>query len=518
MNKSIEKRGDSKNNRYRLIFIIIAIFIQILWLTIIFEKLNYTYNYLAIFVKIISIFIVISIYNSEMIANIKLPWIIFILLLPIMGLLIYFMVKYSGTTVIVKKRLQISLNEAKKYLDDDSEVKEELKKLDEHICNISRYISEYSYYPIYNNVYLRYFSDSSQAIKVQMQEMKKAKKYIFMSYYSIEDANIFSDIYDILKEKSQEGLEIRIFYDDIGSLGFIDNIRFIKKMEANGIQCRIFNPVSPIFNLLFNNRDHRKITIIDGAVAFTGGYNIADEYFNIVKPYGYWKDTGIMLKGNATKSLLVSFLETWNANRKSNINNLEDSKYFINSNYISDEKIYVQAYADSPLDSENLSENVYISLINAATKYIYIMTPYMIITDAMAYALAMAAKKGVDIRVVIPGIPDKKLIYNMTLSFCSGLAKNGIKIYKYTLGFCHAKQMIIDDKLAICGTINFDYRSLYLNFENAVLFTASQALYDMKNDFLKTFENSEDISYKYTHRSRPMNMLDSIIRLFAPLL
>ena len=289
-------------------------------------------------------------------------------------------------------------------------------------------------------------------------------------------------------------------------------------MKDLGIDCRVFNPVTPMLNLFFNNRDHRKITVIDGEVAFTGGYNIADEYFNIVTPYGRWKDTGLMLRGDVVKELSVTFLETWNANRKSKLEEINDDKYFNVNKYEAKERIYALAYGDSPLDDEELAENVYISLINIAKDYLYIMTPYLIITDELKSAIVRAAKRGVDVRLITPGIPDKKIIYGITRSFYGVLVKAGVKIYEYTPGFCHAKQMLVDDRLAICGTINLDYRSLYLHFENAVMFTKCKAVFDMKKDFEETFKVSTHISEKYNNLSPVRNIVDSILRLFAPLL
>ena len=516
--KTVEKRGDTKNSSARLVFVALAILVQIFWIMYLFITLNDNYKWISGLVKILSIGVVIVIYNSDRVANIKLPWIILILVFPPMGLVFYIMVKYSGTTKNMKKRLQLSLDKCSIYLPRDRSIEAELKKEEKDIYNISYYISRYSNYPLYGNTDIEYFSDALEAINMQMKCMKEAKKFIFMSYFAIEDASIFAKIKVILKEKIEKGVEVRVFYDDIGSVGFISNPQFIKEMKDLGIDCRVFNPVTPMLNLFFNNRDHRKITVIDGEVAFTGGYNIADEYFNIVNPYGRWKDTGLMLRGDVVKELSVTFLETWNANRKSKLEEINDDKYFNVNKYEAKERIYALAYGDSPLDDEELAENVYISLINIAKDYLYIMTPYLIITDELKSAIVRAAKRGVDVRLITPGIPDKKIIYGITRSFYGVLVKAGVKIYEYTPGFCHAKQMLVDDRLAICGTINLDYRSLYLHFENAVMFTKCKAVFDMKKDFEETFKVSTHISEKYNNLSPVRNIVDSILRLFAPLL
>lgn len=516
--KTVEKRGDAKNNRARLVFVAISIFIQIFWILYIFMRLGEHYAWILGLVRVLGILVVIGIYNSDKVANIKLPWIILILLAPIMGLVFYIMVKYSGTTKNMKRRLQQALEKSQKYIVKDEEVAKKLKEKDRDIYNLSEYVYQYSKYPLYSNTDIEYFADTKDAISRQIECMKNAKKFIFMSYFAIEDAKIFFEIKKVLSQKVKEGVEVRIFYDDIGSVGFIDNAKFIKELKELGIDCRVFNPVTPILNLFFNNRDHRKISVIDGNFAFTGGYNIADEYFNILSPYGHWKDSGIMLRGDIVKELTVTFLETWNANRKSKLEDINDDKYFEKEEYIAKEEIYALAYGDSPLDGEELAENVYINLINMASDYVYIMSPYLIITDDMKSALVRAAKRGIDVRLITPGIPDKKIIYGITRSFYGVLAKAGVKIYEYTPGFCHAKQMLTDDRLAICGTINLDYRSLYLHFENAVMFTKCKAIFDMKEDFYATIELSNEVSLKYANLSRPRSIFDSILRLFAPLL
>ena len=262
-----------------------------------------------------------------------------------------------------------------------------------------------------------------------------------------------------------------------------------------------------------NNRDHRKITVIDGKVGFTGGYNLADEYFNVKHPYGHWKDTGIMLRGDAVRSLTVMFLEMWNAVKKMD---RDYGKYTEISCPAKDAPGFVQPYADSPLDDERVGENVYLNLLKNAKKTCWITTPYLILDDEMMHELVLAAKRGVDVRIITPGIPDKKTVFRLTRSYYAQLIRGGVKIYQYTPGFIHAKQMLVDDEAAVVGTINLDYRSLYLHFENAVLFRSCPAVLDLKKDFEETFPLCcEQIS---SGKMRRMGMLDSLLRLFAPLL
>jgi cardiolipin synthase len=336
-----------------------------------------------------------------------------------------------------------------------------------------------------------------------------------MEYHAIEDKESFGGIKEILIQKAKEGVEVRIIYDDVGSIGFI-NPKFIKNMETYGIHCRVFNPIVPALNIFMNNRDHRKITVIDGEIGFTGGYNLADEYFNITHPYGHWKDSGIKLTGDAVNSLTCMFLEMWNV-----IDNTDKDygSYLPKYDFKAYDKGYVAPYADCPLDGEAVGENVYMNIVKNAKRYVYFTTPYLIITDEMQRELSQAAKRGVDVRIITPGIPDKKLVYQVTRSYYAGLVKNGVRIYEYTPGFIHAKQCICDDEVATVGTINLDFRSLYFHFENGTYLYKCSAIGDIKKDFDDTFPICTEVTDKYKNgRSAVLRIWQCILRLFAPLL
>ena len=349
----------------------------------------------------------------------------------------------------------------------------------------------------------------------ELAELKKAEHFIFMEYHAIEQAESFERILNVLKDRTAHGVEVRIFYDDVGSIGFI-NHDFRKRMEENDIACRVFNPIIPVLSVFMNNRDHRKITVIDGKVGFTGGYNLANEYFNITHPYGHWKDTGIRLEGDAVKSLTVMFLEMWNAVKKTD---QDYQKYLPETDYQAKQDGFIQPYVDSPLDDEHVGESVYMNLIAHAKKEIYFTTPYLIITDEMNRALGLAAKRGVDVRIVTPGIPDKKLIYKVTRSYYAGLVRQGVRIYEYTPGFIHAKQCVCDGEAATCGTINMDYRSLYLHFENGAFLYNCDAVKEMRKDFEHIFAESTEVTEKYkSGRSAVLRGTQCLLRLFAPLM
>ena len=303
----------------------------------------------------------------------------------------------------------------------------------------------------------------------------------------------------------------------MGSIGFV-NKKFAEKLEAVGIRCHVFNPVHPMMNVFLNNRDHRKITVVDGQIGYTGGYNLANEYFNITHPYGQWKDTGVRMEGDAVRSLTAAFLEMWNASiRTENDEDTALGAYF--PTYAAEGNGFIQPYADSPLDDEHVGEEVYISMANKAEKYCWFITPYLIITDEMAHALSLAAKRGVDVRIITPGIPDKKMVYNVTRSFYNCLVRNGVRVFEWTPGFCHAKMSVADDCMATCGTINLDYRSLYHHFENGCFMADCDAVADIRADFERMMAQSREVTQQYREgRSATLRLGQLVMRFFAELL
>jgi phospholipase D domain protein len=351
-----------------------------------------------------------------------------------------------------------------------------------------------------------------------------------MEYHAIEDSVSFQEIEEILVEKARQGVDVRVVYDDVGSLVFI-NKSFRNRLEEEGIKCRVFNQIGPIFNVFMNNRDHRKISVIDGKIGFTGGYNLADEYFNLVNPYGHWKDTGIRIEGRPVDSLTLMFLEMWHASKYTRSIN-EDISLFINQ-WQSDQEdggqgdhpgnkednIIIQPFAENPLKEELLAENAYMNQIKNARDYLYITTPYLLIDDNMSEELSSAAKRGVDVRIVTPGIPDKRIVYKMTRSYYGNLARNGVRIYEYMPGFIHAKQHLSDDRTAIIGTINMDYRSLYHHFENGVFLYNVDCIRDMRVDFEDLFDQSYEVTDKYASgRDTSLRIIQCLWRFVAPLM
>lgn len=510
-----EEKTSVKNSIGRLVFVAISVLLQVVWILFLFMKLNDYSAWISLLSGIIALIVVLRLYGERTNAAFKMPWIMLILAFPVMGVCLYLLVGHSKVTKGMQKRFEKIDAELADKLRQDPKVMEELEKKDPAAANQARYIRDFGKYPVYRNTDVVYYCEAVDGLNAQKEELRKAEKFIFMEYHAIEDAEAFGGLKEILAEKAKQGVEVRLFYDDIGSIGFI-NPDFIRRMEAEGIQCRVFNPLIPVLNMFMNNRDHRKITVIDGKVGFTGGYNLADEYFNLTHPYGQWKDTGIKLTGDAVRSLTVMFLEMWNAIKKTDA---DYEKYLPVISYQAKENGFVAPYADSPLDDEQTGENVYMNIIKSARKYVYFTTPYLLITDEMNRELGLAAKRGVDVRIITPGIPDKKIVFQMTRSYYAGLVRNGVRIYEYTPGFLHAKQCVCDDETATVGTINLDYRSLYLHFENGAFLYDCEAVQGVKADFDRTFPVCREVTQNYkSGRPAALRIWQCILRLFAPLL
>ena len=512
--KTEEKKQTMKNSVGRAFMAAFGVVLQVYWIVTFAIKLNSYYAVLSTATSFVALILVFRIYGETYNSAYKMSWIVLILAFPILGVCLFVLFGNEGSTAMIRHHLANIDTQTDKLLNQKPDVLEHLKK-DRRIYNQSWYLWKKAGFPVYQNTDVRFYKDTCEALEAQKEELKKAEKFIFMEYHAIQDSTAWAGIEAILKEKAASGVDVRVFYDDMGSIGFLSK-PFVKRLQSEGIRCKVFNPVMPVLNVFMNNRDHRKITVIDGKVGFTGGYNLADEYFNLTHPYGQWKDSGIRLEGEAVRSLTVIFLRLWSALEKEK----EDlSGFFPEVSCDASAQGFVQPYSDSPLDGERTGENVYLNLIKGAQDYVYITTPYLIIDDEMKRELTMAAERGVDVRIVTPGIPDKKLIYSVTRSYYAGLATRGVRIYEYEPGFIHAKQFLADGEIAAVGTINLDFRSLYLHFENGCLFYDCPAVADLKTDFDELFEISREVTGKYSAKQNvAVRGVQCILRLFSPLM
>ena len=463
----------------------------------------------------LSIIIVFIIINNKSNPSYKIAWIVPVMIFPIFGGLFYLL--YGGNKLSTREKLKMVIQniEMTNSLKQDDEIIKKIGDKSIYAKNQSEYILNYAKCPVYNNTETTYFKIGEEKFEALLRELKKAEKFIFLEYFIIQEGKMFNSILEILEEKAKQGVDVRLIYDDVGCIVTLPH-NYKNTLEAKGIKCRVFNPIKPFFTRRLNNRDHRKIVVIDGDVGFTGGINLADEYINEYEKHGYWKDAGIMLKGDAVWNLTVMFLSMWDY-----IDNKEEDyiKFKPSKNKYYNSKGYVQPFDDSPLINEPIGETVYLNLINKAKDYIYINTPYLIIDNEMATALKIAAKSGVDIKIVTPYIPDKKFVHAVTKSYYESFIKDGIEIYEFTPGFMHAKTFVVDAEYGVVRSINLDFRSLYLHYECGVWLYKTESIKSMKDDYLETLKRCHKVTMEECKNTSSIRkVLRLIIRMFAPLL
>lgn len=499
----------------RLVFVIVSLLIQVLTLIVIIWRFSNLFVYFYAVCSVLSVFAVFKIINDKSNPAYKIAWIIPILTFPIFGGLIYLFFGGSKTNKKVKKTMHRVFEEMSSALIQDQAILDEINNQSRDAMNQALYIGEYSLCPVYKKTTSQYLTPGEKKFECLVDELKKAEKFIFLEYFIIEEGLMWDTILEILKDKAAQGVDVRVIYDDVGCVLTLP-YGYNKRLEKMGIKCCVFNPFVPILSILLNNRDHRKIAVIDGHTAFTGGINLADEYINAIEKHGYWKDSSIVIKGDAVWSFTVMFLTLWNHLRKTD----DDYSRFRpcdNPEISTLTDGYVQPFTDSPLDDETVGESVYLNLINKADRYVYINTPYLIIDNKMANALCLAAKRSVDVRIITPHIGDKWFVHSVTRANYNVLVESGVKIYEYTPGFDHAKTIVADDELAVVGTINLDYRSLYLHFECGVWLYKTKSVMEIKEDYLKTIEVSQEITKKECNAVKwYIRFGRTILRIFAP--
>lgn len=434
------------------------------------------------------------------------------MLFPIVGALLYIVIGGNLHKSKVLKAIKQSEEKGNKYFIQDEKIKKEIESQNNGKIN---YLMNYLNFPVTKNNNINYYKLGELAYPEMLKELKNAKKFIFLEYFIIKNGTMWSEILKILEGKAKEGLDVRLIYDDMGCIALLPT-SYPKQMKEKGIKCIAFNKLNPFLGVIMNNRDHRKMMIIDGKTVFSGGMNLADEYINLEHPYGKWKDNGIKITGEAVWNFTIMFLNMWNSYRKDD-EDYKKYKYDFSKENL-EQNGYTIPYGETPLDNEIVGENVYLNIINQAQKYVYIMTPYLIIDTDMINSLILAAKRGVDVRIVVPGIPDKKIVYSLTTSYFETLIKNGVKIYKYTPGFVHSKVFVSDDNIATVGTINLDYRSLYLHFECGIFMQDVEVIKDVKKDLVDTIGESHFVSKKEAMPKLLKSVWQAVLRLFAPLM
>ncbi|MDI9518013.1 MAG: cardiolipin synthase [Bacillota bacterium] len=498
----------------KLMFVLISILLQLFLLISMIYRVS-EIIYINYFLSFLSYVIVIYVINSRINMVFKLAWCVLILAFPVLGGVLYIL--FGGRLVPKKLRIEstLSLNETKGLVYQDEDVYKSFEeKSDYNIKKIFDYGEIVGVFPIFNNSEITYLELGEVKWKAMLKELSKAKHFIFLEYFIIKDGVMWQSILDILKEKVKDGVEVKIIFDDFGAASTLAKDYDIE-LEKYGIEALRFNRLRPALLVQMNNRDHRKLCVIDNNVAFCGGINIGDEYINVEERFGHWKDSAVMIKGEAVWGFTVMFFQIYRYLKDETI---DFEKYRIPCVPIKNDT-FVQPYYDSPTDGENVGLNIHLNLINNAKKYVYIHTPYLVIDENIKYSLMLAAKSGVDVRITTPHIPDKKYVFQITRYNYEELIEAGVKIYEYTPGFLHSKSIVVDGEVGMCGTINMDFRSYFHHYECGVLFYNSDAVKNMYEDQMNVFEVSELITLE---KCRNVNIIVRFIRvvlnLIAPLL
>ena len=498
-------------NRVTITVVLVAL--QVLWLLWAFWSFTAGRVWLNGVLKALSIMIVLYLVRKDENSAYKIGWIVLIGLLPLLGGALYLAFGNKAPAKYLRERMQ-KVEQA--HQTELAQPEGQTDALDISSRNLSRYVAKFGPYPAWRDTAAHYFSCGEEMYPQLLADLDKAEKiYLYWEiFFILRSGKMWDGVEQILRRKAAQGVDVRLIYDDFGSLLGLPS-DFVIRMEKAHIRCIPFNPVVPLVSLVMNHRDHRKIVVIDGTVAYTGGVNLADEYINAEQRFGYWKDAALRVEGDAAWNFTVMFLNFWNAFRPSETD-YDAFRPMPLVLPVSDG--IVQPYADSPLDEEPMAETVYLNILAQAQRYVYIYTPYLAVGEEMLDALKNAAKRGVDIRLVLPGIPDKKLVFRLSRSYYLPLLRAGVRIYEYTPGFLHAKCCVSDDRAAVVGSINMDYRSMFLHFECGVLLLQNSQVLALRDDVRRTLPQCREVQCADCRTGLAGTVLDSVLRLLSPLM
>lgn len=510
----------SKRGLLRILFgrtgiVLFLLTVQIVLLFTVFSFLGNLIPFLVSIIAVFTIMIVIHLINSNHNTNVKMSWVILVIALPGFGGLLYIFIQKDIGHRALKKRLKMIIKESESEFAKQENLMDKLEIENKGLYNLATYTGKAGGFPVYKGSLTKYFSIGEDAFKEMIIQLEKAEKFIFLEFFIIDEGYMWGQILKILADKVKEGVEVRVMYDGTNEFALLPR-SYPRKLRALGIQTKVFAPIRPFLSTHYNYRDHRKILVIDGKVAFTGGLNLADEYINEIEVYGHWKDTAIMIGGKSVESFTLMFLQMWNIR--------EENRSYMGKTYKSEplkeeKKGYVLPFGDSPLDNDKVGQMIYMDILNRAEDYVHIMTPYLILDGEMVSSLQFAARRGIDVKIIMPYIPDKKFVFAQSRSYYKELMKFGVEIYEYTPGFMHAKSFVSDGIKAVVGTINLDYRSLYHHFECAVYMEEVSTIADIELDFKETLKLSERVTLDHIKKHNFfMTITARVLRLIAPLM
>ena len=515
--KEQSKKTVAKKKFFKMVFSRAGIFvILILIQLLVFLGIPYYLKEYATFIysamSVMEIVVLVYIINTEGNPAFKMTWMLCVMALPVIGTVFYIYVHLQLETRFVQNRLAALRMETEPYMDQDEKVTEALWASKSANAQLSYYLSHQLGFPTYRNTEVEYFPVGEDKFASMIKELEKAEKFIFMEYFIVEEGIMWDTILEILKRKVNEGVEVRFMYDGMCAFDLLP-YSYPKKLQKFGIKCKMSNKIRPFVSTIQNNRDHRKICVIDGQTGYVGGVNLADEYINEKERFGHWKDTAVLLRGDAVQSLTMIFLQMWDVD-------MRGGKYLTKkAESLNDRLGYVIPYADSPFDHENVGEEVYFHILNHAKKYVHIMTPYLILDNEMLTTLIRAAKSGIEVIIIMPHIPDKWYAFAVAKTYYKELIEGGVQIYEYTPGFVHAKVFVSDDDTATVGSINLDFRSLYLHFENGVFIYDNPEVQKVEEDFQNTLAKCHKVTVtEVRNRGVLMKVAGQVLRLVAPLM
>ena len=501
---------------HRLTAVALSILLQVAMMVVTVQWLADYRQWVEILLRVLSLTAVFYLIYDRTNSSYKIAWIILILLFPVAGICLYLTFGGRRLSHPVRLRMQRMQDLIRENLWQEQITAEVLEQISDPAAATTRYLHNVSGYPVYDNTHTEYFPMGDAVYPRMLEELKKAEKYIFLEYFIVEEGFMWDGILQILTEKAARGVDVRVMYDDFGCIAKLPG-NYCRQLRSRGIQCKVFNPFVPVLSGRLNNRNHRKLMIIDGKVGFTGGVNLADEYINKVERFGHWKDSAIMLRGEGVWAMTVMFLSMWDSQTGQDE---EISAFRPEYAYrLAGGEGFVQPFSDTPLDEEDIAEAALLSLFQRASRSIYIMTPYLILDDKITGALLTAAKSGLDVRIITPHIPDKWYVHAVSRAHYELLTEAGVRIYEYTPGFIHSKVYLVDDRYAVVGTVNLDFRSLYLHFENAVFLFDATCVAEIGEDFRNTFPVCEEITWRKCRKKRLIERLvAAVLRMLSPLM
>ena len=504
----------------RFFIIALLILVEIALILIPLFLLEGFFQHFLATISIFTLIMLVYLFNSKMDSTAKLTWMFVIAVFQIAGALMLLFTQTNAGHRLVKERTEKMIADTKTMIPQDPQVMKKLREEDSYTDDLVTYLNRSGCFPAFAQTETTYFPSGEAKFEAMLEELAKAEKYIFMEYFIIEEGYMWGKILEILIAKAKAGVDVRVMYDGMCEISTLPS-NYEKLLAAEGIRAKSFAKIKPLLSSHYNYRDHRKICVIDGKTGFTGGVNLADEYINKIERFGHWKDTAVMLKGDAVRSFTLMFLQMWNVDEKTpDLDEIEALTAEVPAGAeAADPSGYVIPYCDCPLDEDKVGETVYMDILNRAGQYVHIMTPYLILDGELETALKYAGQRGIDVKLILPGIPDKKLAYSLAKGHYMSLLEAGVKIYEYTPGFVHAKVCVSDDEKGVVGTINLDYRSLYHHFECATYMYRTDCVADIERDFQETLAQCRKVT-KETMRgdARFYKIVGPIAKFIAPLL